>query len=157
MAARFLFLCFRIRLERDQEETKKRPERDQKETWKRPEREEKRRRKVKSGDLADFQAFLRDFRLLSRLYRPVRTRMTRTDSGGPSILSDSAECRRLCENMIKYNGKNISVAINILKSVKSDGAAFLMEWKPLNLQEKPYAAKSIWRSFSDGRILRVLF
>ena len=46
MAARFLFLCFRIRLERDQKETKKRPE-----------REEKRRRKVKPGDLADFQAF----------------------------------------------------------------------------------------------------
>ena len=118
-------------------------------TWK------KRRRKVKSGDLADFQAFLRVFRLLSLLRRSVRTKMTRTDSGGPSILSDSAECRRLCENMIKYNGKNISVVINVLKSVKSDGAAFVMEWKRLNLQEKPYAAKSIWRSFSDGRILRV--
>ena len=31
MAARFLFLCFRIRLERDQKETRKRPKRDQKE------------------------------------------------------------------------------------------------------------------------------
>ena len=31
MAARFLFLCFRIRLERDQEETRKRPKRDLKE------------------------------------------------------------------------------------------------------------------------------
>ena len=37
----------------------------------------------------------------------------------------------------------LRVVINVLKSVKPIDAAFLMNRKPLNLQEKPYAAKSI--------------
>ena len=59
--------------------TWKRPERDQKETWKRGKAKEK----SQIGRFGGFSSFfLRVFRLLSLLRRSVRTRMTRTDSGG---------------------------------------------------------------------------